>query len=100
MKSGYKLLWSERSLNDLKTIIDYLLENWTEKEVRNFARVLNKRLEMIVVNPRLFPVTRKRKNIRKSFLTKHAVIYYQTVGSVVSIVSVFDPRQNPKKLKL
>jgi plasmid stabilization system protein ParE len=100
MKSGYKLLWSERSLNDLKKIIDYLFENWTEKEVQNFARRLDKRLEVIVVNPRLFPVTSKRKNIRKSVLTKHTVIYYEAVGNVVNIVTLFDPRQNPKKLKL
>ncbi len=34
MKSGYKLLWSERALADLQKIINYLTENWTQKKFR------------------------------------------------------------------
>ncbi len=95
MRSGYKLLWSDKALADLQNIITYHTENWTTKEIQNFARRLDKRLELIIVNPRLFPKTTKRKEVRKSVLTKHTVIYY-----VVTIVTLFDPRQNPKKLKL
>jgi plasmid stabilization system protein ParE len=100
MKSGYKLLWSDRALADLKNIIDYLIENWTERDIQNFAKKLDKRLEVIVINPKLFPKTGRRKDVRKSVLSKHTVIYYQTTGSIVNILSLFDPRQNPKKLKL
>ena len=50
MKSGYKLHWSERALADLKNIIDYLTQNWTERDIRNFAKRLDKRLEVIVIN--------------------------------------------------
>ncbi|MBI1768124.1 MAG: type II toxin-antitoxin system RelE/ParE family toxin [Bacteroidetes bacterium] len=100
MKSGYKLFWSDKALADLQNIINYLIENWTQKEIQNFARRLDKRLELIVINPRLFPKTAKRREVRKSVLTKHAVIYYETKGNVVSIITLFDPRQNPKKLKL
>jgi plasmid stabilization system protein ParE len=100
MKSGYKLLWSDKALDDLQNMINYLSENWTRKEIQNFARRLDQRLELIVVNPRLFPKTAKRKDIRKSVLTKHTVIYYETKESTVTIVALFDPRQHPKKLKL
>ena len=100
MKNGYKLLWSERALSDLKNIVDYLLENWTEKELKNFARSLDKRLEIISFNPKIFPKTRERKEIRKSVLTKHTVIYYETSDKVITIITLFDPRQNPNKLKL
>ena len=34
MKSGYKLLWSDRALADLQNIISYLTENWTQKEIQ------------------------------------------------------------------
>jgi len=100
MKSGYKLFWSDKALVDLQNIINYLIENWTQKEIQNFARQLDKRLELIAINPRLFPKTTKRKDVRKSVLTKHTVIYYEAKGSVVTIVTLFDPRQNPKKLRL
>lgn len=100
MRSGYKLMWSDRALSDLKNIIDYLTENWPQKEIQNFARRLDKRLDLISVNPNLFPLTSKRKNVRKSVLTKHTVIYYRAESNVVTIVTLFDPRQHPKRLRL
>lgn len=100
MKSGYKLHWSERALADLKNIIDYLTQNWTERDIRNFAKRLDKRLEVIVINPKLFPKTSRRKGVRKSVLSKHTIIYYQTAGTIVNILTLFDPRQDPKKLRL
>jgi plasmid stabilization system protein ParE len=100
MRSGYKLFWSDRALEDLQSIINYLGEKWTQKEIRNFVRRLDKRLELISINPRLFPNTTKRKNIGRSVLTKHIVIYYEATETSVIIVTLFDPRQHPKKLLL
>jgi plasmid stabilization system protein ParE len=100
MKSGYKLVWSERALEDLKAILTYLAEKWTEKEIRNFATRLDKRLHLIATNPRLFPMTTKRKSVRKSVLTRHTVIYYKSEGHLVTIITLFDPRQKPSRLKL
>lgn len=100
MRSGYKMMWSNRALADLKNIIDYLTKNWTQREIQNFARRLDKRLDLISINPNLFPRTTKRKNVRKSVLTKHTVIYYKTESNVVTIVTLFDPRQNPRRLRL
>ena len=98
MKSGYKMMWSHRALAELQSIIDYLNENWTKKEIQDFIRKLDKRLNIISINPNLFPRTIKRKNVRKSVLTKHVVIYYKTEGNFVTIVTLFDSRQNPEKL--
>ncbi|WP_276371538.1 type II toxin-antitoxin system RelE/ParE family toxin [Chryseolinea sp. H1M3-3] len=100
MQSGYKLFWSDRALDDLQNILNYLSEKWTQKDIRNFVRRLDRRLELISGNPRLFPKTTKRKNIRRSVLTKHTVIYYDMKENSVTVVTIFDPRQHPKKLKL
>jgi len=54
MKSGCKLLWSNKALGDLQNTINYLIENWTQREVQNFARRLDKRLALILLNPKLF----------------------------------------------
>ena len=100
MRSGYKIQWSEKATIDLQNIIAYLLDTWTQKEVKDFVRRLDKRLELITINPRLFPKTGKRKNVRRSVLTKHTVIYYEYSNDIIKIIALFDPRQNPKKLKL
>lgn len=98
MKNGYRLLWSEKATLDLQQIIDYLKESWTEKEIKSFVKRLDKRLNLILINPRLFPKTTKRRNIRRSVLTKHITIYYTAFGKSIKVVALFDSRQDPQKL--
>jgi len=100
MRNGYKLFWSDRALEDLQKIIDYLTENWSQKEIKTFVQKLDKRLLLILMNPLLFPSTKRRKSVRRSVLTPQTVIYYQIKENSVSIVTLFDSRQSPRKLKL
>lgn len=99
MPNGYKLIWSDNALEDLQGILKYLQEKWTEKEIRKFSKKLDTRLNLISTNPLLFPSSHLKKNLRRSVLTYQTTIYYRITGKVVHIVSLFDTRQNPKKLK-
>ena len=76
MKSTYKIIWSDKAINSPKDIIEYLENRWTQKEIENFARLLDKQLELISSNPYLFPKGSQSKNIRKSVLTMYTSIYY------------------------
>lgn len=100
MRSGYRIAWSDRAVLDLQHIISYLLQRWTEREVQKFVNKLDQRLTLISINPSLFPKTSRRKNVRRSVLTRQTVIYYELFENTVRIVTLFDPRQNPKKLKI
>lgn len=100
MKSGYNVFWSENALIDLKNIIEYLSENWTDKEIKNFAIKLEKRVSIIKQNPQLFPKTAKRKGIRRSVLTKQTVLYYISDNESITFLALFDSRKDPKKFKL
>jgi plasmid stabilization system protein ParE len=100
MKNGYSIKWSLQARDDLKNIINYISSNWTDKEVREFAKKLNKRLNVIANFPALFPKTLQKENVRRSVLTKQIAIYYSKHNKTVNIISVFDVRQDPAKLKL
>lgn len=100
MKSGFELLWSAQALKDLQNTIEYLSEAWTVREVQNFAKRLDARLNLILLNPELFPVTAERKSVRMSVLSNHTVVYYKKSGRVVTVVALFDARQNPTRLKI
>ena len=54
MKSGYKILWSHSPLAELKRIIFYLEENWSEKEISKFSKELEKVIKLITDNPTIF----------------------------------------------
>jgi plasmid stabilization system protein ParE len=40
MKNGYKILWTDNALKELEQTFEYLIENWTERKLRNLAESL------------------------------------------------------------
>lgn len=86
-----------KAIKELQQVIDYLIEYWSEKEVRNFSQKLNSRLELILHYPRIFHKTQKRKHVRRSVISKHTVVYYEVMRKSIYILTLFDTRQNPKK---
>jgi len=35
MKNGYQILWTDHALREFKITVEFLAENWTEKELKN-----------------------------------------------------------------
>lgn len=99
MKSISKVVWSEEAVENLKGIIQYLEENWTEREIRKFAMKLEKQISIIKLQPLSFPKARNF-DVRRSVLTKQTTIYYNVYQDILRIVSIFDNRQSPEKLKI
>ena len=98
MENTYKIVWSDEALSNLKNILAYLEDNWTLKEIKKFATLLNRQLIRIQNNPLLFAESENHSTIRKSVLTKQISIYYRVKKNNVELISLFDNRQNPKKL--
>ena len=100
MKSTYKIIWTDEAFRNLENIITYLEKFWTEKEIRKFARLLDKQLILIKKNPSLYPYSKKSDDIRKSVLTKQITLYYRIIETEIYLISLFDSRQDPYKLKI
>ena len=49
-----KIIWSDEAKESLAQILSYLEENWTEKELSSFARILEKQLLIISNKPRTY----------------------------------------------
>ncbi|MDI9313049.1 MAG: type II toxin-antitoxin system RelE/ParE family toxin [Limnohabitans sp.] len=63
MKNGCKILWTDFALKELESTIEYLEENWTEKELKNLASKLEETLSLISQNPDLFQKSEIKNNI-------------------------------------
>ena len=100
MKSGYRILWTDFALSELEKTIEYLEENWTEKELRNLATKLEEILSLISQNPNLFQASEIKKDIRRVVILIHNTLYYRIVNDQIEIISFFSNRQSPKKRKL
>ena len=99
MGNTYKLIWSDEALENLKEIIKYLEKNWTNREIKKFARLLDRNLNLIKDNPEIFPKSGHPDNYRRAVISKQVSIYYRVDRQKVHIISVFDNRQNPNRLK-
>lgn len=99
MKNIYSVIWSEEAAENLSKILLYLEENWTEKEIRKFASKLEKLISIIESQHDSFPKAAK-VDVRKAVLTRQVTLYYNVRIDVIRIITLFDSRQNPEKLKL
>lgn len=77
MESGYRILWTNHAISELKETTEYLESNWTEKELRMFAAKLDHTIELISKMPEIFPESFEKKNIRKAVVEKHNNLYYR-----------------------
>ena len=75
MGNTYKLIWSEEALNNLKDIIGYLENKWTQREIKKFARLLEKHLDLIKDNPKLFPESELSNGFRRAVISKQVSLY-------------------------
>ena len=95
-----KIIWMPRAKTDLNNILDYLNDNWSKREAEKFVIKVSKAIEQIKMSPETFPVVRKKKNIHKFLLVKQNTIYYRIQKNEIELLTIWDTRQNPKKLKL
>lgn len=100
MKNGYKILWTDNAIKELKKTIEHLEVHWTEKELINLAIHLEKILNLISQNPYLFQSSDFKKEVRRAVILTLNTLYYKVNENNVEILSFFSNRQNPKKRKL
>ncbi|MHA8061050.1 type II toxin-antitoxin system RelE/ParE family toxin [Aquirufa beregesia] len=97
MKSGYRIVWTNHSLNELQNTIHYLEENWTVKELQNLATSIEEAISLISHNPYLFQVSDIKRNVRRVIIAKHNTLYYRLKEDQIEILSFFSHRQSLKK---
>lgn len=100
MANGYKVSWTRRALSDLNSLIEFLEENWTEKEISQFAENLDHTIELISKNPKIFPTSRKKPTIRKAVVDKNNILYYRYQKETVELLTLFATKRDPNQKKI
>lgn len=83
----------------LEKLFEYLLENWNQKVKSDFIKKLDKNIILIKTNPESFPQSEKKIGLHKCVITKQTTLFYRYTIEKITIVTIFDTRQNPEKLK-
>jgi plasmid stabilization system protein ParE len=100
MKNGYNIFWTDFALKELENTIEYIEQNWSEKELKNLAEKLEETLNLISKNPDIFQVSEFKKDVRRVVVLKFNTIYYRLNNNQIEILSFFSNRQDPDKRKL
>ncbi len=71
--------WADEAKKTFDENISYLMEEWTEKEIKNFVKQTNNILLRIVAYPEMYSASAKNPEIRKAAINKYIVLYYVTI---------------------
>ncbi len=90
--------WTPLALASLDKIVEYLEENWSEKEISNFLIILNSTIKRLQLYPQT-SILIKGQNFRRTRINKQNSLIFKLTEEVIQILYIWDGRQNPKKLK-
>lgn len=93
--------WADEAKKTFDKNINYLLKEWTEKEIRNFVKQTNNILLNIVAYPEMYSASGRNPTIRKAAINKYIVLYYRyhSTKQEVVLLTFWHNKQDPKKLK-
>jgi plasmid stabilization system protein ParE len=87
------------ALEELRATLEYLEDQFSQKEIQRLAREIERITKLISQNPNLFTLSDIMK-VRKVVILRFNSMYYRVEGNQVQILSFFSNRQNPKTRKI
>ena len=93
------IAFSVNANKKLQNLIDYLETEFPLKTKEKFILNFDKIIYLIQNSPETFPKSTINSSLRRCVLSKQTTIYYKFNSKQIRILSIFDTRQNPLKIK-
>ncbi|EGV44346.1 type II toxin-antitoxin system RelE/ParE family toxin [Bizionia argentinensis JUB59] len=92
---------SELAETKLLKLSEYLLENWNIKTRDRFIEKLSEKIRQISIQPESCPQSTEFPGLYACVVAKQITLYYRISIELqeIEIITVFDTRQNPDKVK-
>lgn len=94
-----KIILSKRASKRLGKLLAYLESEWSLKVKKDFVKKLDKPLKQIQKYPNSCQQTKFVKGLHKLIVTQQTSVLYRFDSESITIVTIFDNRMNPDKLK-
>lgn len=88
-----KIVWSQETLENYIKVLDYLLENWTIKEIEKFENSFDELIERLKSPKEICPKS-KLLNYRKCRIDENNSLIYQEVNQTIFLISIIDNRSS------
>lgn len=94
-----RIILSKRASKRLEKLLEYLESEWSFKVKNDFIKNMDKSLKQIQKYPDSFQQTDFVKGLHKCVVTKQTTLYYRFDKKTITVVTIFDNRKDPRKLK-
>jgi plasmid stabilization system protein ParE len=94
-----EIIMSSKAEKKTAALFEYLELKWSERVRIVFAKKLYKATKVIQSHPESFPKSEVNPNQHFCVVTKQTTIYYKFNDKQIRILSIFDTRQNPTRIK-
>jgi plasmid stabilization system protein ParE len=94
-----EVIWSDDAVSDYYQNIDYLLKEWSEKVATEFIEDVDITIDLIKINPELYPLT-NHLEVRKAVIRKQVTLFYKVSNQNIYLLRFWNTYQNPKDLNL
>ncbi len=94
-----KIQWTKRAVESFDNIVNYIEENWSTNSAKTFVQKTDNLLNQIAENPDMCQQI-EGMDIKKGVITSQTSVYYRVMNEAVRLITFWDNRRNPKKLKL
>jgi len=93
------IVWSPTARITYFRILEYLDENWTEKELKAFIIRTEEAINHIGTNPLLYQYS-KESNTHRCVIVKQVSLFYRNQSSTIELLVFLDNRQDLSKLSI
>ena len=95
-----KITFSPEANERLKEIILYLVNEWSINYAAKFIDILDDKISNIKQFPMIYPTLEDNHDIHFCVINKQITLYYKINESEIEVITLFDTRSNPSKLKI
>jgi len=93
MAKKRQVIWSLESSRKVQSIVEYLLEEWGEKEANDILNRLKNFEDLVIEHPQLYPASQEDDNLRKAVITKFQSVIYTIDDDSIRVLTILDHRQ-------
>ena len=95
-----QIVWNKLARLDFYEIIDYLLQNWSEKEAQNFINKVHE-IEALLAKGNVEFQNTDRLGIKRCVINKQVSLFYRVIdGRNIELLRFWNNNQNLKNLNL
>jgi plasmid stabilization system protein ParE len=97
---AYPIRYSIRAYNEYESILEYVSGKFGIAKAVEIDIYFENVIEMIAINPYMFPFSSKKGNLRRCVISPQTTLYYRFLGESIELVSFRGNKMKPETLGL